>query len=132
MNKFVKYHLPLILYLLFIFVMSSLPGDSIPDVTFEVSDKVVHAAVYFILYFLFQHSLHNQEKYQLIKQNAFLFAFLFTVLYAISDELHQFYVPSRDSDLYDIVADAAGGFIAYLMAKLIIFYKNRKSNGVWV
>lgn len=132
MNKFVKYHLPLILYLVFIFVMSSLPGDSIPDVTFEVSDKVVHAAVYFILYFLFQHSLHNQEKYQLIKQNAFLFAFLFTVLYAISDELHQFYVPSRDSDFYDIVADAAGGFIAYLMAKLIIFYKNRKSNGIWV
>lgn len=108
--------------------MSSIPGDSIPDVTLKVSDKLIHAVIYFILYFLFQHSLHNQEKYPLIKQHAFLFAFLFTVLYAASDEFHQYYVPSRDSDIYDLMADAVGGLVAYLIAKSIILFKHRKPN----
>lgn len=128
MSKFIKYHLPLILFLVFIFIMSSIPGDSIADITFEISDKLIHAAVYFVLYFLFQHSLHNQEKFPLIKQHAFLFAFLFTVLYGASDEFHQYYVPTRESDIYDLVADAVGGLVAYFTAKLIIFFKQRILN----
>ncbi len=130
MIKFIKYHLPLILFLVFIFVMSSLPGESISDISFEVSDKILHAGAYFVLYFLFHHSLSNQEKFQFIKENAFLFAFLFTVLYAASDEFHQMYNPTRNADVYDLVADAVGGLIAYIAAKLLIFFKDRKTDNV--
>ena len=97
MTNFIKYHLPLILFLIFIFVMSSLPGESISEISFEVSDKILHAGAYFILYFLFHHSLSNQEKYPFIKENAFLFAFLFTVLYAASDEFHQYTLSLHDA-----------------------------------
>ena len=130
MIKFIKYHLPLILFLVFIFVMSSLPGESISDISFEVSDKILHAGAYFVLYFLFHHSLSKQEKFQFIKENAFLFAFLFTVLYAASDEFHQMYNPTRNADVYDLVADAVGGLIAYIAAKLLIFFKDRKTDNV--
>ncbi len=126
MFRFIKYHLPLIAYLIFIFVMSSLPGVTVVKITFDVSDKLIHAGVYFFLYFLFQHSLHNQSKFPLLKENAFLFSFLFTVIYGATDELHQYFVPDRESDLYDLLADAIGAFAAYLIAKSIIYYKSRK------
>lgn len=128
--KFVKYHLPLLLFLLLIFIMSSLPGESISSISFEFSDKVLHAGAYFVLYFLFHHSLSNQERFELIKENAFLFAFLFTVLYAASDEFHQMYNPTRNADVYDLVADAVGGLIAYFSARFIIFLKSRKVDNV--
>ncbi|MFA7359896.1 MAG: VanZ family protein [Candidatus Kapaibacterium sp.] len=130
MIRFIKYHLPLTLFLVFIFVMSSLPGESISGISFEVSDKILHAGAYFFLYFLFHHSLSNLEKFQFIKENAFLFAFLFTILYAASDEFHQMYNPTRNADVYDLVADAVGGLIAYIVAKLLIFFKGRKTDNV--
>lgn len=126
MKKFYIYHLPLISYLLFIFVMSSLPGDSITDITLDVSDKLIHAGVYFLLFFLFQHSLHNQDKFPFIKEHAFLFSFLFTVIYGASDEFHQYFVPTRESDMYDLVADAVGGLVAFFIAKTIMYFKSSR------
>ena len=107
--------------------MSSLPGDTVSKITFEVSDKLIHAGVYFLLYLLFQHSLHNQTKYPFLKENAFLFSLIFTVIYGATDEFHQYFVPYRQSDIYDLMADATGAIIAYLIAKTLILYKNRKT-----
>lgn len=106
--------------------MSSLPGDSISDLTFDVSDKLIHAGVYFLLYFLFQHSLHNQNKFPFLKEHAFLFSFLFTVIYGATDEFHQFFVPKRESDIFDLLADAVGGLVAFFIAKTIIFFNSRR------
>ncbi|MBU4129066.1 VanZ family protein, partial [bacterium] len=30
------------------------------------------------------------------------------ILYALSDEIHQFFVPGREFDLWDLVADSLG------------------------
>lgn len=128
--KFIKYHLPLILFLLLIFVMSSLPGETISGISFKFSDKILHAGAYFVLYFLFHHSLSKQEKFGFIKENAFLLAFLFTLLYAASDEFHQMYNPTRNADVYDLVADAVGGFIAYFSARFIIHVKSRNVDNI--
>lgn len=41
--------------------------------------------------------------------NTFFLAVIITLLYGISDEIHQSFVPNRTYDIHDIVADGIGG-----------------------
>ena len=43
----------------------------------------------------------------------------FCMLYGLSDEFHQSYVPGRMADPYDWIADAAGATIAVLLIRVI-------------
>lgn len=45
-----------------------------------------------------------------------LFAFLFCVLYAASDEIHQWFVPGRDGAFKDVLLDAVSAFTGLLVA----------------
>lgn len=45
-------------------------------------------------------------------------AFVLTVLYGLSDEFHQSFVPGRHPDLFDILTDAAGAASALLWLKV--------------
>jgi hypothetical protein len=40
---------------------------------------------------------------------------LFCLLYGISDELHQFFIPGRNCCIYDLLADVAGAVIVVLL-----------------
>jgi VanZ family protein len=119
-NKFVRYHLPLILYLIFIFVLSSIPGRDLPSIKFELSDKVAHFSVFGLLCFLFFYSLKNQYKYIKLQKFAPEFAVLFTLIYGITDEIHQMYTPNRSSDILDVLADFLGALVMYLLIKLYL------------
>lgn len=123
-NRFVRYHLPVILYLIFIFVLSSIPGKNLPEIKFELSDKVAHFSVFSILCFLFFYSLKNQYKYVKLQKFAPEFALLFTTVYGIFDEIHQYFTPNRSSDVFDVVADFLGAFVMFLIIK---FYLKKTS-----
>lgn len=45
-------------------------------------------------------------------------AFVLTVLYGLSDEFHQSFVPGRHPDIFDILTDAAGAAAALVWMKL--------------
>lgn len=54
---------------------------------------------------------------------AFIFSYLFCVLYAISDEFHQLFVPGRGAQGKDVIIDSAGallgiGMYIFLMGKV--------------
>ncbi|HEX2787912.1 MAG TPA: VanZ family protein [Ignavibacteria bacterium] len=119
-NRFVRYHLPLISYLVFIFILSSIPGADLPEIKFELSDKIAHFLVFGLLCFLFFYSLKNQYKYVKLQKFAPEFAVLFTLLYGITDEIHQMYTPNRSSDVLDVVADFLGALVIYLIIKLYL------------
>lgn len=123
-NRLVRYHLPVILYLIFIFVLSSIPGKNLPEINFELSDKVAHFSVFSILCFLFFYSLKNQYKYVKLQKFAPEFALLFTTVYGILDEIHQYFTPNRSSDVFDVVADFLGAFVMFLIIK---FYLKKTS-----
>ncbi len=53
------------------------------------------------------------------------FSFLVSLLYAVSDEIHQYFVPGRVCDITDILTDALGAFLAVF---LIYIVTNRKRN----
>ncbi len=60
-----------------------------------------------------------------------VFAFVGTVLYAVTDEIHQIFVPDRAFQLSDILVDSTGaliGVIASLIILKIIFIIKERGN----
>jgi VanZ family protein len=114
------WHALLIGYCLLIFILSSIPGEELPKVDFEYSDKFVHLIEYSVLYILFFYSLKNQSKYVKLRDYALEFSVLFTSLYGITDEIHQYFVLNRSCEFMDWVADTLGAIIMYFIFKKIL------------
>ena len=60
-----------------------------------------------------------------------LYAWLFSVFYAFTDELHQYFVPGRACDIMDIAVDSTGaltGVLAMLLLITLIKYFKTKKN----
>lgn len=100
------YWFPLIIYCLAIYIQSSRPSpEHIPDVHFL--DKILHLGAYGLLGILFFRAYETLP----IKNRKNLLIFISiasATLYGISDEIHQYFVPFRQSDILDAVANAIG------------------------
>ncbi len=103
MRKFVFYWLPLVLYLLLIFYLSSIPGLKPITTRIVFIDKWEHMLEYFILSILI---FRLGKKYNVKKR--YLIALSFAGLYGIIDEVHQYFVVNRICDLGDMVANYIG------------------------
>ena len=108
LKRFVLYWLPLILYCLFIYIQSAHPSpEQIPSIPFI--DKVLHCAAYGIMGILFYRACQTLR----IKDNIHMLILISVVsasLYGISDEIHQSFVPFREAEVADVIADIIGAF----------------------
>jgi VanZ family protein len=121
-SKFFFYWLPVLLYCLFIFIQSSLPAsEHLPD--FDFSDKLLHAGAYAVLGLLLYRAFNAMDKRTTTVKMVILSVVL-TALYGASDEVHQYFVPSRSAEFLDFAADAIGAILGTVMA-LVIFTKRR-------
>ncbi|MCK5126852.1 MAG: VanZ family protein [candidate division Zixibacteria bacterium] len=125
MRKFFLYYLPFILYAGLIFWVSSLSQLPDPHIKFDFIDKFAHAVEYAIFAVLilriFMISGPKSTK------TAYLSAILISILYAVSDEYHQSFVPGRFSDIFDVIADAVGTLCGTCTYYLFTRHKNRSS-----
>ncbi|MCX6168309.1 MAG: VanZ family protein [Ignavibacteriales bacterium] len=112
-------YLPLIIYWITLFVLTTIPVDAVPQI-FNNQDKIEHFVAYGALAFLLTLALSFQKKSKLISSKAFLFTFIFILSYGAVDELHQLFVPGRDCDLLDWLADSIGGSIGIGMVYLFL------------
>ena len=137
-----KYLILTILWMLFIFVMSQTPGNDSSKQSNFIVDIIIHilpitrdtlsfivrkcahmteyAILTFLLYKTFVH-----------KQNPLIKSFLFTVLYACSDEFHQLFVDGRSCEIRDWAIDTVGAlvgalafYIIYIIIKKVVKKKN--------
>ncbi len=115
------FHFLLFLYAVGIFIESSFPGNYYPEIDITLADKYVHFIIYFGLCLLFFYSLKNQTKFVKLYEYPLVFALLFTSLFGVTDELHQYFVPGRSCDILDWVADTIGALMCVIFIK--IFYK---------
>ena len=76
--------------------------------------KSLHVIEYAILYLLILRALASGRT---IKKKQYVSAFVLTVLYAISDEMHQTFVPTREGTLRDVAIDTVGAFAAMSAVK---------------
>jgi len=117
---FFKYHFPFILWMLIIFVQSSFPSIELPKVEFISTDKLIHMGVFGLLTALCYVSLIHIEKENMFSSKPFLWSFIICSLYGASDEIHQYFVPNRSSEIQDWLADVAGAIIMVLVIKYFL------------
>lgn len=107
-----------------IFVLSSIPTLRPPEMLgFRPGDKLLHCLEYAVFGFL----LHRSARV-LIKAAfpAAAAAAAAGILYGLTDEFHQFFVPGRQADPADWAADAVGAALGVLLA---VRLQRRKAAG---
>ncbi len=80
--------------------------------------KAAHFFTYFVLGILAASSFYAFEIKKFL-----LWALVFCVLYAVSDEVHQYFVPGRSMQLSDVILDAAGSACGVLLWR--IYFKKQ-------
>ena len=125
-------------WMLLIFSLSAQPAaqssqlsGGITDTVIETVEKVVpnitinrdtlshlirknaHFFAYLILGLLVTNALYQTTKIQSKRQ--IMLAFIICVLYAISDEVHQLFVPGRSGEVRDVIIDSAGAGVGIFM-----------------
>lgn len=101
-----KYWILTLLYASLIFFLSSRPVPPEAPQVF-LMDKFLHAIEYGVLGFLIALSLHKSPE----RQRTILLATALSILYGIGEELHQYFVPFRTADPFDVLADGIGALI---------------------
>lgn len=104
------YLAPPVLYACLIFYLSSLSRIETP-VTFENSDKIYHLLEYAGLALLVLRAIKRDSK-EIVSWKPFIAGLIGCVLYALSDEIHQYFVPGRECALGDWAADTIGIMIS--------------------
>lgn len=89
-------------------------------------DYVLHSIEYAILSALLFRAL-NKGWTQPGPFRYFPMAMILSVLYGISDEWHQSFVPTRDSSLHDLFFDLVGSFLGVL---LIFVYQRWRRHAI--
>ena len=137
--RFLSRYLPLIIWLAFISYASSdsfsagntsrIIGPLVlwlfPNTTPEtlltmhmVTRKAAHFTEYAILGFLAARAFRTSPT-PAIRSRWFLISATIIVVYALMDEYHQSFVPTRTGSLFDSLIDIAGGLAALLVVKWI-------------
>jgi len=123
--KKVLFFVPAFLYYTLIIFLSSRSYQLKVDILFF--DKIVHLLEFAILGFLlsFGYIISLNSPLRIKATSTFLTGILLGVL----DEIHQYFVPRRSTDILDWVADVAG-----VLAGLFIFiYLSRKTRAkIWL
>jgi len=107
--RFIKYWLPVIIYAVLIFFVSSVPGEDIP-VLFSSQDIIFHIIEYALFAVLLSRALKASYTRNIYRQR-FFWVFFLTFVYAITDEFHQSFIANRNASIYDVLIDGVGGFI---------------------
>lgn len=127
MNLLKRYSL-VIVWCLIIFIVSSIPSIPGPKDTVLnfILKKSAHITEYAILYFLVFKSVNYTKTVrqgkelirELPRKTNYWLPLIFVILYATSDEIHQYFIPGRHARWYDIAFDVFGGLTSlYIIRK---------------
>ncbi len=110
-----------------------LVGYSDSQFILSIVHGLIRKAAHFTLFFILGLSVANTY-YRVFNTRAwslFTYSLLFCVFYAISDELHQIFVPGRAAMVKDVIIDGTGSMCG--IGIFILFYTllcRRKKNGI--
>ncbi|MGQ9630409.1 MAG: VanZ family protein [bacterium] len=116
--------LPVVICAAGIFVLSGLPNPPQPEVPIPFLDKILHAVEYGGLSFLLLRAFRGAGM-----NLPFLKGLSLAILYALGDEFHQHFVPGRNANISDFLADSVGaalGGVAFAVASFRSMGEMRK------
>ena len=132
LKTFLKYWLPVLIWLSVIFIGSTdiLSAEHTsrflipflrwldPNISFATIAKIHfslrkigHLTEYAILAALFWRALRSGTRFQAKMSILFLFAWLAAAIFAVTDEFHQSFVPTRTASPKDVLIDVCGALI---------------------
>jgi VanZ family protein len=96
-----------------IFFLSDQPKSGIPSFGFwdALIKKGSHFLAYAVLAYLALRVTSGVKR-------PYLWAFLITALYAMSDEYHQTFIPGRNGTVMDVLIDSLGGLTALFSLRM--------------
>ncbi len=115
---------PAVILGIIIFYFSSLSNPystPIPGQTATLLNPLMHIGEFGLFSFLIFFGFFSKVKP--------IYLLTISFFYAVVDEVHQFFVPYRYFDVFDLIVDSVGvvlGFIAYLLAKNLYLSFKRK------
>lgn len=116
------YWLPVVAYASLIFYLSSLPhpDEDFPKFLFEkFGDKLLHLVEYAVLALLCYRAFRWAAGPR-VAHGAVILAIVAASFYGMTDEVHQAFVPFRESSWLDWVADTAGAVIGAVGSRRIM------------
>jgi len=110
MQRIIRYWSPVLVWCAVIFIQSANP---VPDVIpkWPLLDKVIHVGIYGLLSGLISRALYHRTAPRQRPLTLIVLATVITALYGLSDEWHQSFVAGRSADVFDWLADIAGGIL---------------------
>ncbi|WP_121663854.1 VanZ family protein [Metabacillus litoralis] len=122
MKKAIFTLLPL-LYMALIWTLSSFPADAIVNTPFSFDTLLkesLHLIEFAILYWLIAFAFMAHGRWT---ERTSLIAAAIAILYGLTDEIHQSFVPARSATVIDFVKDTIGVLVSYYIAKKKFFKK---------
>lgn len=132
------YGLLMIIWMLVVFIFSNQPAEKSSKVSGGITEKVVHIitndndkitqtqrdqietiirkCAHFVLYTIGGFLAVNYISTTKVQgKNIYIYAIIFTFVYAITDELHQLFVLGRSGEIRDVIIDTAGGSLGTML-----------------
>lgn len=103
--------IPMVCIMGIIFYLSHQPGDFVQLPHFPGIDKLAHVIAYGCLAGTFLYGLQPFFNTNYNKFTAAIIVVLLCVLFGISDEFHQSFIPGRFVSFWDVVADGLGAVL---------------------
>ncbi|MCK9555740.1 VanZ family protein [bacterium] len=116
MKKFLFFWVPVLVWAVIILLISSIPSSRLPEIKLFFLDKIVHFSEYFVFSALMARAFSGASK--LNYKRYFVISLSFAAVFALLDEIHQIFLPTRSFDLLDLFFDLLGAF-----AGLIVYEK---------
>src|SRR5262245_55694721 len=89
--------------------------------------KAGHLTEYAILALLAARALRTSSK-ELLRERWFWVSLILVIVYSLSDEYHQSFVPSRTPSIYDSMIDTLGGLTALVIIRARSLRANKRED----
>lgn len=126
LKKPVSLWLPAVLWMGFIYYLSSKPGLAIGEGAVDFwTRKPAHIGEYAILFLLLFRALRGSSS--LTGRKLYLASAVFTFLYGVTDEVHQVLVPLREGRILDLGFDLLGILAGFLVLRYLAKKSSKRS-----
>lgn len=120
-KHFFRYKFPAIVWAVAIYLISSIPGSKLPKFAHHINDKIIHGSIFFIFGLLVYRALEPRVKPESFNWKRLTISIGAVILYGLSDEFHQGFVPGRTEDVLDATADSVGG----ICSGMVIYFQDK-------
>ena len=125
MKKFLRNNLWAVLWGLFIFLLTCIPGTVLPKIPsyFDLlqPDKMIHIFIFAVFFFLLVRGFRNENTPAFIIRNPIIVAFLISLFVAgLTELLQEFVIPKRVASPWDFIANVAGCFLGWGAVRVLL------------